>query len=141
MKNLIKISIFTLLLVIFTGCSNDDNDDQENSIEATIIGRWQVVGFDNVIRYEFTTDKLFTIYGDGSGVFPTLEEFMEDNPNLVGNDWYYEDNIVVVDLNFGNFSRLVPEFKCGNYVIDWIQDDSAVNGTYYREGHDISGCN
>ena len=139
MKNLIQRSVLVLFLLMFTQCSNDGGP--ENNLDATIIGRWQLVGFDDVIRYEFTSDKLFTIYGDGTGVFPTLEEFMQQNPNLVGLDWYYEGDTVVVDLNFGNYSRLVPNFKCDNYVIDWIQNDNSLHSTYYRENHDISECN
>lgn len=35
----------------------------------------------------------------------------------------------------------MPDFKCDNKVIDWIQDDNMLHSTYYREAHDLSGCN
>ena len=143
-----KKLIFALLLgVSLMSCDKEvvtpttDDTINENTTEATIIGRWQLVGFDNVIRDEFTPTKRFRIYSNEGGVFPTLEEFMEENPGIPGNDWEYEGNTVVVDLNFGNYSRLVPNFKCDNNVIDWISEDGSVHSTYYREGHDISACN
>jgi len=138
MKNFIQLSILSLFVLTLTHCSSDESNDIPDK---TIIGRWILVGFEDVIRYEFTSNKLFTLYADGSGVFPTLEEFIQQNPNITGLDWYYEGDTVVVDLNFGNFSRLVPNFKCDNYVIDWIQNDNSLHSTYYREEHDISQCN
>ena len=123
----------------FSQCSKEE--EPEHIDEATILGRWKAVGFDDVIRYEFTTDKRFTIYGDGSGNFPTLEEFRQQNPTITGLDWTYDGDTVVVDLNFGNFSRLVPNFKCMNSVIDWTDTSNAHHSTFYREHHDIAECN
>jgi hypothetical protein len=138
MKNFIQFSILALFVLIFTNCSSNESKD---IAEATILGRWQLLGFEDEIRYEFTSDKRFTLYADGNGTFPTLEEFLQENPNINGLDWYYEGDTVVVDLNFGNFSRLAPHFKCDNKVINWIQDDKTLHSTYYREEHDISACN
>ena len=56
-------------------------------------------------------------------------------------DWVYEGDVVVIDLNFGNYSRRIPNFKCGNYVIDWVQEDGAEGGDrIYRENYDIAEC-
>lgn len=135
-----KVLFVLILAASFLSC--DKEVVEPNTIEeATILGRWQSVGFDDVIRYEFTEDKRFTIYVHDDGTVPTLEEFMLENPNARGHDWSYEGETVVVDLNFGNFSRLVPNFKCENKVIDWISEDGAVHSTFYREGHDIDSCN
>lgn len=109
--------------------------------EASILGRWQTEGFEDVIREEFTDNKRFTIYGNGDGTFPTLEQFTQENPGLTGHDWWYEGEVVVVDLNFGNYSRLVPVFKCNNEVIRWISEDGSAHSSSFREGHDISACN
>ena len=138
MKNFIQLSILYLFVLTLTQCSGDESKD---IADETIIGSWILVGFEDVIRYKFTSDKLYTIYADDSGIIPTLEEFIQQNPNITGLDWYYEGDTVVVDLNFGNFSKLVPRFKCDNYVIDWIQNDNSLHSTYYREGHYISQCN
>lgn len=132
-----KLAVVLLMAASLMACNKEDvNEDP-----ASIIGRWQLVGFDEQIRYEFTTDKRYTIYTDSLGDFPTLQEFQAENPDLQGNDWSYSGDTVVVDLNFGNYSKLLPDFKCENKVIDWTAEDGSSHSTYYREGHDISICN
>lgn len=134
---------FLLLLTVTTlfNCSTDDVSEQpENIPEATILGRWVLEGFEETIRYEFTEDKRFAIYGE-DGIFPTLEEFNQENPQLTGLDWYYEESIIVVDLNFGNYSRLTPEFICDNYVVQWYDEAGEPAGRYFREGFDLTTCN
>ncbi len=139
-----KKLLFALVFVsTFMSCEKEEPpviDETPTIAEATIIGRWHIEGFDNVL-YQFTADKRFTLYANTDNVFPTLEEFMEENPALTGNDWVYEGNIVVVDLNFGNYSRLTPNFRCDNYVIDWMDENGDLHSTYVREDYDISNCN
>nr|WP_321234988.1 hypothetical protein [uncultured Psychroserpens sp.] len=138
-----KKTLFILMAIALFNCSSDDyneNEDPQNAIpEATILGRWVPMGFETTIRYEFTETKRFNIYST-DGTFPTLEEFNQENPGLVGYDWYYEDDKIVVDLNFGNLSTLTPQFTCDNYAIKWLNDDGEVHGIYFREGYDISSC-
>jgi hypothetical protein len=40
----------------------------------TTIGRWLPEGFENTVRYEFQDGIQYTIYGNGSGEFPSLVE-------------------------------------------------------------------
>jgi len=133
MKN---IFILSLLALSFLGCNSDDLVEDE----ATLLGRWVLEGFEDQIRYDFTTVERFTVYSD-NGTFPTLAEFLNQNPGTPGNPWLYEGDTVVVDLHFGNYSRLIPEFKCGNKVIDWMAMDGSLHSTYYREDHNIASCN
>jgi hypothetical protein len=137
MKQLIKFTAVFFTLFMFIQCTSSDTD---NAMEASIIGRWKIVGFDNV-QYEFTANKRYAIYTNGNNVFPTLQEFIDQNPGIAGLDWYYEGTSVVVDLNFGNLSKLTPTFKCANNVIDWKSEDSTLHATYYKVNHDISSCN
>lgn len=132
-----KVLFVLFMTLVFFSC---DDDQPTNIAEATILGRWVPEGFEDNVRYEFTSDKRVTIYGT-DGDFPTLEEFLEINPQLTGNDWVYEGEVVVVDLNFGNYSRLIPNFKCDNKVIEWKNEDGTTHSTYYREDHDINQCN
>ncbi len=134
MRNLL---IALLLALSFMSCENEE--PRMETTEATILGRWVPVGFETGIRYEFTANKRFTIYSD-NGTFPTLEEFMTENPQLTGNDWVYEGETIVVDLNFGNYSRLVPTFKCGNFVVDLIDEEGNYHSSIFRESHDITTC-
>jgi len=140
-----KKTVFAFLIAVFiTGCLEDTTDPivmPEPEVEAaTILGRWVLVGFEEAVRYEFTENKRFTIYS-GDGTFPTLEDLLMESPQLTGLDWEYVGDTVEVDLNFGNYSRLVPNFKCDNAVIDWIAGDGSVQTSYYRESHDITACN
>lgn len=135
-----KVILGLLVALSFMSCEKEEMNGSDFN-EATILGRWVPEGFDDVVRYEFTEDKRFTIYGTGDGVFPTLEEFMAENPQLTGHDWDYDGETVVVDLNFGNYSRLVPNFKCGNEVVDWVDEVGGGHSTFYREGHDLASCN
>lgn len=128
-----KLLFLLLIAISFLNCE----DDGVAPVDATIIDRWHIVGFDDVILYEFTEDKRYTFYSDG-GVFPPLD--IETHPVPLIHDWEYDGETVVVDLNFGNYLRLIPNFKCDNYVIDWIAEDGSLHSTYYREGYDIAEC-
>lgn len=135
-----KKTLFILLALVMFNCSSDDGSNSNPEIaEATILGRWILVGFEDAIRYEFTDAKRFDIYSD-NGTFPTLEEFNQQNPELTGLDWYFEGDKVTVDLNFGNLSTLTPEFVCNNYVINWLNQDGETVSIYHRENYDVSNC-
>lgn len=98
----------------------------------TILGRWIPQGFESSTRYEFTRTTRFAIWSD-DGVFPTLADFLHKNPGLSGNSWSYEGRTVVVDLNFGNYSRLIPQFSGNNNMVNWINEDGELHSTFYRE--------
>jgi hypothetical protein len=135
-----KKTLFILVLVAtMFNCSSDDTTTplEDNSIEATLIGRWNLVGFESNVLYEFTENKRFAIYST-DGVFGTVEDQIADG--LMGLDWFYEGDTVVVDLNFGNMSILTPQYVCDNYVINWIAEDGSTHSTIYREGFDYSSC-
>lgn len=136
-----KKTLFILLALTMLHCSSDDSNIEAptEQAEATILGRWALVGFEDAIRYEFTETKRFTLYSS-DGVFPTLEEFNEENPGLTGNDWYYEGEKITVDLNFGNFLTLTPQFTCDNYVVKLLNDDGETHSIYFREDYDTSTC-
>jgi len=136
-----KKVLFILLTVTLFNCSSDDANIEPptDQAEATILGRWVLQGFEDNIRYEFTETKRFTIYGI-DGVFPTLEEFNQENPQLTGNDWSYEGSNIVVDLNFGNFLNVTPEFICDNYTVKLVNEEGETNSTLYREDYDVTTC-
>lgn len=129
-----------LLLAIATfNCSSDDAQNTSDDIpEATLIGRWSLVGFEDNIIHEFTENKRFTIYGV-DGVFDTKEAQIENG--LTGLDWWYDGEMVTVDLNFGNMSTLMPQFVCDNYVVNWLNLEGELHSTIFREGFDYESCN
>jgi len=129
--------IFLLAITAFSCSKSDNSNDKEETQEATLIGRWNVVGFEGSVLYEFTADKRFTMY-TVNGAFETVEDLIASGRN--GNDYWYEGEKVTIDLNFGNYSTLTPQFRCYNYVIDWLNDDGEIHSTIFREGFDINTC-
>ena len=134
-----RIILLLFTLVLFNCSSDNDEPTTTQEIpEATLIGRWNLVGFEGNVLYEFTEDKRYTFYSE-DGNFPTLEEAQQQS-EIIGLDWYYEGDRVTVDLNFGNFLTLTPQFVCDNYVIKWINDEEEIHSIYFREGYDLSEC-
>lgn len=127
-----KVLFLLLIAITFLNCENEDPE-----IDATIIGRWHLEGFETAVMYEFTEDKRYTLYSE-DGTFPPLD--IETHPVTLTHDWVYDGDVVVIDLNFGNYSRSVPNFKCGNYVIDWMSEDGTLHSTTYREGYNFPDC-
>ena len=133
-----KKVLFILLALTIFNCSPEDSSEIEQVQEETLIGRWNLVGFEGSILYEFTADKRFTMYAtDGS--FETVAELIDSG--RVGNDYWYEGSMVTVDLNFGNTSTLTPQFKCGNNVVDWLDNNGEIHSSMFRENFDYTSCN
>ncbi|MFK8059520.1 MAG: hypothetical protein AB8B78_05450 [Polaribacter sp.] len=129
--------VFLLLMTIsLFNCSSND-EVLEVIPEASVVGRWNLDGFQKNVMYEFTDNKRFTLYSS-NGVFETTDELIANG--RTGNDWWFDGNKITVDLNFGNLSTLTPTFKCDNNVIVWTNDLNEVHSTYYREGYDLSNC-
>jgi len=53
----------------------------------TITGRWVREGFENRLRYEFQDGIKYTIYGNGSGEFPSLAEWLQANPDTLQHSY------------------------------------------------------
>ena len=137
-----KKTFFILLLAVAGfNCSSDDDTvmtpEPEAMAEETLIGRWSLVGFEDNILYEFTENKRFDIYGI-DGVFQTVEEQIAQG--LTGLNWSYDGDRVVVDLNFGNTSVLLPQFVCNNYVVNWLDAEGEIHSIMFREGYDYGSC-
>lgn len=132
--------LFASFLLINCSSITDETLIQENIPEATLIGRWNLVGFENALLYEFTSTKRYTFYST-NGSFLSLKDLLAQNKNAnIGLDWWYVGQKVSVDLNFGNISTLTPQFKCNNYVLNWLDDKGEIHSTYFREGYNYASC-
>ncbi len=143
-----KLLFAFVVALSFVSCEDDTNlvndpidqvDPGDNIPEATILGRWIPEGFEDVVLYEFIEGDRFTMYST-DGNFPTLDDFRAENPDIPSNEWSYEGDVLVIDLHFGNYSRVVPSFRCDNYVMDFISEDGSLHSTYFREGYDLADC-
>jgi len=129
-----KILTLTLACILLVSSCNEDEVTPIAIAEETMIGRWHLVGFETTVMYQFTENLRYTIYSE-DGNFGGLETAI---PNPL--NWYWDNDQVVIDLNFGNESRLVPSFKCEGQVIDWYDVNDEFFGTYIRETYDIETC-
>lgn len=124
------------MFLILVGCSGKE---EELIPEGSVLGRWNLVGSEGFIQYEFTKDKRYTFYKTEEDTFETIEALLATG--RVGNDWWYDGNKVVVDLNFGNYSVLLPKFVCNNNVINWFDENNELNSIFFKEGYNYSNCN
>ncbi len=97
----------------------------------TILGRWIPDGnTQTVVRYVFRDGIRISLYRGDDG-FPPVAEVLQ-NPSLV-KDWHYEGRTVVIDLNFGHYQRLIPQFSRNNRVITWLFEDGSFHSIISRE--------
>ena len=124
-----------MLTCTLLNCST--NDLPEKIADASVIGRWNLEGFDGRILYEFTENKRYTFYAT-DGNFQTLQELLDDG--VSGNDWWLENSEITIDLNFGNLSTRTASYMCNNNVIEWLDDNNQVVEVYYREDYNLNDC-
>lgn len=134
-----KLFLLLVLAISLTNCESATEEITTPESEATaenntIVGRWHLVGFEQTVMYQFTDNLRHTIYST-DGTFGDITTAIP-NPH----DWYYENDNLVVDLNFGNFLFVSPSFKCEGNVVELLEEDGSLNSTLFREGFDYSGC-
>ncbi len=117
------VLVVVVLFMTMISCDKDGNDN------CNIEGRWINEAFDNTL-YEFQGGLRYTIYSvDGS--FGTIEDAIP-NPN----DYTETSDSLIIDLNFGNFQRSAPVYKCDCNVLEL----NAGASLYYKEGYNIEDC-
>ena len=123
-----------LVLTTFFACENETTEPEtetETELDCSIVGRWIIDGLNESTLYEFTEDLRYTIYSVEAGVFGTIEDAIPGP-----HEYYYEGDTLVIDLNFGNFSRNIPEFKCDCNVVTLGEGGSVL----YQEDYNLADC-
>ena len=128
MKYIIKSVLF--LSLIFS----------QNEIE----GRWHIVGWDNLIMYQFVETDYFeeaglkyTIYVNTDGEF---DDVLDDDYTGGIPDYYNVDgDTITIDYHFGNVVDYQMNFRCEGQVVEFYNADIPVY-TLYREFYDYSQC-
>ena len=122
---------FSLLLFATLTACNDDTDPA-TELDCTIEGRWIDEGFDDTVLYQFSDSLRYTIYST-DGDFGPLESAI---PGPL--DYVFLQDSLIINLNFGNFSRTLPVYKCDCNVVELTQGDSG--SILYKEGYNYPDC-
>lgn len=120
-----KYIFFSILLFATLTACNDDTDPA-TEVDCTIEGRWILEGLDNTL-YQFTDSLQYTIYST-NGEFGPIEDAIPGPHEYV----FLQDSLII-DLNFGNFSRTLPVYKCDCNVVELTQGDAG--SILYKEGY------
>ena len=133
-----KKRLLPLVLLLFA-CSGDD----ENSgaiAEQTIEGRWLwSPGFEAPANtmYEFLNGTRYTYYCDTTECDESYWNTLELSDAIPGTETYtYEDNVLTIDLNFGNEFSTTISFECNGGKVNFQSSSSSL----YRIGVDHN-CN
>ena len=98
----------------------------QNEIE----GRWHLVGYEDAIMYQFEDNYRHSIYSvDGN--FGGLE-----NAGNSPNPYIVEEDIITIDLFFGNIVNYRLDYRCEGQVVDFVYiQDEIIHSTLFREGY------
>tara|TARA_Y100001968_G_scaffold304833_1_gene320183 strand:+ start:35 stop:1303 length:1269 start_codon:yes stop_codon:yes gene_type:complete len=98
-----------------------------------IEGRWHLVGYEDNVMYQFQNNYRYTIY-NVDGNFGDLDEAGgTPNPYTIAND------IITIDMFFGNVVSYQMVFRCNDQVVDFVSN--GIHSTLFREGYDYDDCN
>ena len=139
MKKLLLLAVLTLT---FLSCENDDSVEMSESF--TIEGKWLLenAGGSEIppnTMFEFQSGIRYTYYClDGADCdWTSLTKEEDAIPGT--NDYTFEDNLLIVDLNFGNMSTNNIEFYSNGNLVEVQFDDSTWR--WWRIGTDPDNCN
>tara|TARA_Y100001968_G_scaffold327186_1_gene371720 strand:+ start:451 stop:999 length:549 start_codon:yes stop_codon:yes gene_type:complete len=104
-----------------------------------IEGRWHLVGYEDVVMYQFVDTEPFadagyryTIYSI-DGIFGGLEDAGgSPNPYLI------EDDIITINLFFGQVPSYQMNSRCDGQVLEFINIEyDAIQSILFREGYNF----
>tara|TARA_Y100000590_G_scaffold341894_1_gene390218 strand:+ start:1742 stop:2293 length:552 start_codon:yes stop_codon:yes gene_type:complete len=94
-----------------------------------IDGRWHLVGYEDNVMYQFENNYRYSIYSL-DGVFGDLED-AGGSPN----PYTVIDDIITIDLFFGNIVNYQMNFICYGQVVEFIYiEGQAVHSILFKEG-------
>ena len=142
-KKLLYLSLSLLITtcLFFVSC-NDDKDDN-NSFEETIVGRWLFDVGANLpnTMYEFIDGTRYTYYAATNDWSVEYWQSLDTSDAIPGtNDYTFEDDVLTIDLNFGNTQVLPLIFECDGDRINFQDPDSPDRYDWARLGADLNNC-
>lgn len=116
----------------YTGCGSA----QPESIE----GKWILEDFQNTM-YIFQDGLRYVVYC--ADPVCDWENLGIDDAIPNPNPYTYVDDVLTIDLGFGNFFEEEMDFRCENNVVQYEFEDvnQVLTIRWFRPGYDISQCN
>ncbi|MFT5835078.1 MAG: hypothetical protein ACI97N_002723 [Cognaticolwellia sp.] len=145
MKKLLLLAVLTLAIM---SCEkNDTNEPTVYDIE----GKWLFPsdtpgisdqGISNTM-YIFENGIRYTFYCVGDDCESQYETFEVGDPNAIPgtNEYTFEDGILTIDLNFGNFMVSPIIFECDGGRINFQDPEFPDRSDFVRLGADVNNCN
>ena len=146
MKKLLLLAGLALLIM---SCEKDDVNDTPAVYD--IEGKWlfpsdtpgiSAQGISNTM-YLFENGIRYTFYCVGDDCESQYETFEAEVSNAIPgtNEYTFEDGILTVDLNFGNFLDSPVIFECDGVRINFQDPEFPDRSDLVRLGADITNCN
>jgi len=95
-----------------------------------IEGRWHLVGYEDNVMYQFQDNYRYSIYST-DGNFGGLED-----AGNTPNPYIVEENIITIDLFFGNIVSYQMNYRCDGQVVEFI-DNANIHSTLFKEGYNF----
>lgn len=146
---MIQFLLPVFLLFILVGCENDS--DETPLASYTIEGKWLFApdtpgisdqGVSNTM-YIFENGIRYTYYCVGDDCESQYETFEAGDSNAIPgtNEYTFEDGILTIDLNFGNFIVSPIIFECDGGRINFQDSEFPDRFDLVRLGADVNNCN
>ena len=95
-----------------------------------IEGRWHLVGYEDNVMYQFEDNYRYSIYST-DGNFGGLED-----AGNTPNPYIVEENIITIDLFFGNIVSYQMNYRCDGQVVEFI-DNANIHSILFKEGYNF----
>ena len=95
--------------------------------------RWHLVGYEDNVMYQFEDNFRYSIY--------SIDGFFGDIEDAGGtpNPYIIVDDIITIDLFFGNVVNYEMNYICDGEVVEFITE-GIMHSTLFREGYNYNDC-
>ena len=111
----------------------------QNEIE----GRWHLVGYEDLVMYEFVDTEPFADAGWRYTLYSIDGNFGDlDDAGGSPNPYSIVDDIITINMFFGTIVNYQMNFRCDGQVVEFIDIDyNVIHSTLFKEGFDYFNSN
>ena len=102
-----------------------------------IEGRWHLVGYEDLVMYEFVDTEPFADAGWRYTLYSIDGNFGDlDDAGGSPSPYSIVDDIITIDLFFGNIVSYRVDYRCDGQVVDFVYiPEEIIHSTLFREGY------